>query len=55
MPLKFRQDSNGCCSEIYNSKSEEIFVWDQKGKLFNLKFSSSMPSFIIFGHQEVCV
>jgi hypothetical protein len=41
--------------KIYISKSREILESRQKGKLFNLKLSSTLPSFSIFGHQGVCV
>jgi hypothetical protein len=38
---------------IYISKSREILELGKKGKLFNLKLSSTLPSFSIFGHQGV--
>jgi hypothetical protein len=55
-PFKIQTSFNpGFASEICNPKSGEILELGQKVKLFYFKLSSTLPSCIIFGQQEVCV
>jgi hypothetical protein len=42
-------------SKIYNSSSREIWKWSQKGNLFTLQLSTTMPSMENFGLQKDCV